>query len=408
MDTNDITSIEEIKKSFDVNKGGIYCVSDWISIPVKGRQVSAKITAIHHDRIEVSNSKHVKLSLVNSESILNRLHSLLSSKENYSTTPALCAQYALLLIELDNAIVRFHLDRDIIKSMTISSNNVKASKLPFMKVNYKNWVDKFKELQQKWKYEDFDRTNDVCYFNPGFDYQQFIDNHASIWHALNDKITAFCDILMDINNHLSTNVGYQQAINNRGNELTHLVDNKLFISYSWSSSKEIDSICHALKNKGIQFHRDIVDCGYRQNIKNFEAEIGKGNYIIVYINPKYLHSIHCMYELALISESGNLCTRLFPVVSKNLNFDLACYSELVKYWQDEFDGRKQVLNALPSGVSLQALDELSYCDKISRELPKIWKYLQDHNHLTEDILMSDNCRQLMEEINTTLYKLKES
>lgn len=407
MNTNKITSIAEIKKYFDENKGEIYCVSDWVSVPVEGKQVPVKITSIHHDRVEVSSSKYAKLSLVDAESILNRLYSLLSSKDFYATTPALCVQYAVLLIEFDNAIVRFHIDRDIIKKMVIPSIKEAGHQLPFMKANYKDWVEKFNTARQKWTFQDFDGTNDVCYFNPGFDYQQFLDNHTSIWHALNDKITVFCDILMDIDNHLSQNPGYQQSVRESADKLHNADDNQLYVSYSWSRSKEMDTICSALKDKGILFHRDIVDCGYRQNIKNFEAEIGKGNCVIVYINPEYLHSIHCMYELSLISECGSIDVRLFPIVSKSLKLDLAAYSDLVSYWQKEFETRKHVLMDLQSGVSLQALDELSYCDKISRELPKIWKYLQDQNYLTEEILMSDNCRKLIEEIQNTLSNKKE-
>lgn len=407
MTDNSITSITELKKCLETpNNNSSYCVSDWVSAPVNGEKVPVKITAIHHNGIEVSNSRYVKLSLLSSDVILQRLLTLLSeSRSNYSTTPALCMQYASLLIEIDNAIVRLNIDCDTISKFILPANEKSSVELPFMKVNYKDWADKFSKSKSNWKYQDFESTNDVCYFNPGFDYEQFQTKHNEFWRAINDKIDVLCEILIKINTNLSASPGYHQTIQESQQEATSKDDvSNIYISYSWSSCKEMDLICSALQKNKIPYHRDLIDCGYRQNIKNFENEIGKGNWIIVFINAKYLRSIHCMYELALISETGDISKRVFPIVSDDLDFDIHKYYELVSYWETEFNGRKEILQHLNSGTSLQAIDELSYCDKISRELPLIWKYLTDHNRLKQSVLMENNCEKLGNSIKTTIAK----
>lgn len=76
-----------------------------------------RITSIRHDGATVSTSPYFDGSSLSVEKILSNLYNLLSeSKGHYSTRPALCAQYAALIIEVDYAIVRLNIDNNIIKS----------------------------------------------------------------------------------------------------------------------------------------------------------------------------------------------------------------------------------------------------------------------------------------------------
>lgn len=172
----------------------------------------------------------------------------------------------------------------------------------------------------------------------------------------------------------------------------------LYISYSWANSEEIDSLCQELNKAKIPFSRDIEDCGYRYNIRRYEEEIGKGAKILAYISDKYIKSINCMYELALVFIHGDVENRLFPIVTIENCRDSIFLKGLFEFWESQYQQRKTILNDLPSGASLQAILELGYCDHIIRELPKIVNYLSDVNTLTIEKLSENHFELLMKKI----------
>ena len=69
-------------------------------------------------------------------------------------------------------------------------------------------------------------------------------------------------------------------------------------------------------------------------------------------------------------------------------------TELIEYLK-----KRDLLNSLSSGVSLQVIDELGYCDEIIREMPKITSYLSDVNTLTYEQLAENDYKRLLEELN---------
>lgn len=174
----------------------------------------------------------------------------------------------------------------------------------------------------------------------------------------------------------------------------------LYISYSWSCSEVIDSLCNGLTKAKIPYCRDIKDCGYRENIRRFEEEIGRGSKVLAYISDEYIKSINCMYELALVFAHGDVEKRLFPIVTISNRRDTAYFKELFEYWNSEYQKRKEILDDLPSGASLQAIMELGYCNLIIHELPEIVNYLADVNTLTMDQLSENNFKVLVENLSS--------
>lgn len=172
----------------------------------------------------------------------------------------------------------------------------------------------------------------------------------------------------------------------------------VYVSYSWANSKEMDDICAALNANGIKFKRDINDCGYRQNIKKFEDEIGDGKVIIAVINDKYLKSIQCMYEMSSMVSNGHIADRLFPVVSLEGKRDAEACAAYIQYWTEEFRKRQDIALKLALGTAQQAIDEMGYCNSIITEFSKFWNYISDYNTLSEDELMKDNCKMLIENL----------
>lgn len=389
---NGIPSIKKELDFLDNNKHEIYCVSDWVQTPIEGKMTPVRIKAIHHDGIIVSNSSDIEYTVLGVKKILENLYTLLSkTKDNYSTKSALCIQYAVALIELDNAIVRLSIDKNILKDAVIS---IKGK----WHVDYKKWANLIKEAGKNWGYKDFKETDDVCYFYPGFEYKQFIEEHENYWEALHHKLDAVVKILEELDSYVNQGQISQKEHVATINNLENKEITPLYISYSWSNSDKIDNLCQELQKANISFNRDIIDCGYRDNIRHFEEEIGKGAKVLAFISEEYMKSINCMYELALVFMHGNVEKRLFPIVTKNNCRDAASSKELHDYWELVYQEKRRVLNELPSGASLQAIKEFSYCDHIIRELPRIVNYLSDVNTLTIDQLSKDHFKILIETI----------
>jgi len=179
---------------------------------------------------------------------------------------------------------------------------------------------------------------------------------------------------------------------------------QIYVSYSWANSAEMDIICNDLDANGISYKRDIKDCGYRQNIKNFEEEIGKGNIIIAIIDEKYMKSIHCMYEMSSMVENGYIEERLFPVFSLPQR-DAKVYTGYLKYWTEQYKEKNELLSTVQAGGARAVIDELSYCDSIVMELPKFWAYINKHNTLTKEQLLKDDCAILIAELKNKLKAL---
>lgn len=388
----EIPSIKAELDFLDKNEHEVYCVADWVQTSIEGNMTPVRIISIHDDGIVVSNSRDRYYNLLDVNKILENLYAALSnSKDFYSTKSALCIQYAVLLIELDNAIVRLNIDKNILKGAVLTINGE-------WHVDYKKWAALLKEAGKKWGYKDFNETDDVCYFYPGFEYKQFIANHERYWEALHEKLDALDKILGELDSIIHRG----KSVTKSHSPINSVADNveqvPLYISYSWSNSKEIDSLCQELDKANIPFSRDVNDCGYRDNIRGYEEKIGKGAKVLAYISDAYVKSINCMYELALVFMHGKVENRLFPIVTIGKCRDASFFKELLEYWESQYLQKRQILNDLPSGASLQAINELGYCGHIIRELPKIVNYLSDVNSLTTEKLSENHFEILINRI----------
>lgn len=353
------------------------------------KMLPVRFTAIRHDGATVSNSPYFDGKILDADKVLSNLHLLLSSsKELYSTRPALCVQYAVLLIETDHAIVRLNIDKNILKDATIKR----------WPIDYGVWAEKIKEAAKNWGYKDFRETDDVCYFDPGFDYKQFLDGHETFWQALQDKLDALVKILKEMNSFINGKTGEMNPQSNTVEGDSFLKEDTVYISYPWSVMEEIDSLCGVLEVAGLHCKRDIKDCSYRQNIRSFEEEIGKGAKVLAFINDDYMKSINCMYELACVFQRGDAENRLYPIVNITGSRGTDMQKKLYDFWNDEYQKRLIALNELPSGVSLQVIDELSDCDTIIRELPKIVSYITQVNTLNYEKLRENGYERLVKEL----------
>ena len=388
----EIPSIKAELDFLDKNEHEIYCVADWVQTSIEGKMTSVRIISIHDDGIVVSTSKDRYYNLLNVNKILENLHTALSkSKEIYSTKSALCMQYAALLIEIDNAIVRLNIEKNFLKNAVIT---IKGE----WHVDYKKWAELIREAGKNWGYKDFNKTDDVCYFYPGFEYKQFIEEHERYWEALHEKLDALVNILGELDSYINRGKIATKEHHPVKPVTDDVEQSPLFISYSWANSEEIDSLCRELNKANIPYSRDTEDCGYRYNIRRYEEAIGKGAKILAYISDKYIKSINCMYELALVFMHGDVENRLFPIITIDNCRDSIFLKGLLEFWESQYQQKKTILNDLPSGASLQAILELGYCGHIISEIPKIVNYLSDVNTLTIEKLSENHFELLMKKI----------
>lgn len=174
-------------------------------------------------------------------------------------------------------------------------------------------------------------------------------------------------------------------------------DYKVYVSYSWSQSDDMDDICDNLERNSIGYKRDKKDCGYLQNIKHFEDEIARGKIVIAIISDKYLKSIHCMYELSSLVENGLVEERLFPIVYIE-NHDAKEMSKYMQYWIKELEERRELISTLPVGSMRLAIDELRYCDSIISNLSRFWEFISKFNTLSPKELREDRYKVLIDRI----------
>ena len=94
------------------------------------------------------------------------------------------------------------------------------------------------------------------------------------------------------------------------------VNKEIFISYSWreESKKIADELDAAFQAKGITITRDMRDVKYKDRIKLFMENLGRGKCVIVIISKAYLESENCMFELLQIAKHGEFYDRIFPIV----------------------------------------------------------------------------------------------
>ena len=198
----------------------------------------------------------------------------------------------------------------------------------------------------------------------------------------------------------STNINsHEEKIKNEKlNELINLLKTPpVYISYNWESKSIADTISTALSEAGIEFRLDEKDCPYRDNIREFENQLGSADMIISIVTDKYMKSIHCMRELALISCNGSMEKRVFPIVDLT-GRDSSLFIEYINYWVNEQEKLKSQ-SPIP-GAHGPVFDDLKDVDLIINELPKIWKYIRDVNSPSWKELSKDNCKKIIDEIQS--------
>ncbi|QHG16958.1 DNA transporter [Nostoc sp. ATCC 53789] len=129
--------------------------------------------------------------------------------------------------------------------------------------------------------------------------------------------------------------------------------NQIYISYAWKDNKSelgsqreelVDKICTALISERYNLIRDRNYLTLGKSIHDFMQEIGRGNYVIVVVSDKYLHSEYCMFEAVEIMKRKDYEQKVFPVVLQDANvYTKEGKTEYIKYWKQQSETLKQLM-----------------------------------------------------------------
>ena len=200
-----------------------------------------------------------------------------------------------------------------------------------------------------------------------------------------------------INSLASKNIIYETKMNKP----------EIFISYAWGGESEIivNEICKCLENKKIKYYRDKKDIEYKGSIREFEEQLGMGDYVILVVSDKFLKSKDCMYEVFKIINTGNIYDRIFPIVLDDVKiYHPKDKIEYVRYWENEIDSLEMKLKTIKA-ANLDGLrmDIDNFC-KYREIIDKIVTILKDMNTLNINSIRENNYFVLLEAIEKQFNK----
>ena len=111
------------------------------------------------------------------------------------------------------------------------------------------------------------------------------------------------------------------------------VSKRIFISYSWTDTDDINRLDNQFLRFQIKLTRDIRDLTYNTSIHNFMDTIQQHDKLILYVSDSYLRSINCMYEA---SQALEMKDKVVLILKKGTRvFSPEDKIDLINYWKDK-------------------------------------------------------------------------
>ena len=144
--------------------------------------------------------------------------------------------------------------------------------------------------------------------------------------------------------------------NSKGvNGMIHKEKVTIFISYNWNDDNQANEIYDYFKTKqGIEIHKDKIDIGRWESIKEYMDSINEMDFVILLISDAYLKSVNCMYEVMEVMRTKRYQEKIFPVVIDKEIYEAVHRARYIKYWINEYNK----LNDELKGIGFDALGQL--------------------------------------------------
>ncbi|NEQ47811.1 MAG: toll/interleukin-1 receptor domain-containing protein [Leptolyngbya sp. SIOISBB] len=180
---------------------------------------------------------------------------------------------------------------------------------------------------------------------------------------------------------------------------------EVFISYAWGGDSEAmaNKIDEAFQASEIILIRDKNDLDFKDSIKEFMEQIGKGKAVIVIISDKYLKSENCMFELVEIAANGDYRDRIFPIVLA----DAEIYKPVkriryIQHWEQEIADLDEAMKTV-SAANMQGFREsIDLYTRIRNTIAELVEILKNMNTLPPDIHTESEFAELLKAIEQRL------
>ena len=184
---------------------------------------------------------------------------------------------------------------------------------------------------------------------------------------------------------------------------------KVHISYKHDSEHDeaVESIKRGLKKNNIAFSIDADGIKYRDNIVEYEKEIGDSERVIIFVINDYLKSLDCMFEMVQMFKMGNVKERLFPVVDlKGIPRNGDGLKTVKDYWTNEKNRKLEQMKSEGNSDFMQ--DETRKINDILKYIDEFWDFLVHINTGNYEKMIENDAALLMEELKKTLPKYEAS
>lgn len=183
---------------------------------------------------------------------------------------------------------------------------------------------------------------------------------------------------------------------------------EVYISYAWEKQKDgsnwppiLKNLYTDLKNEGFKIKIDVHSINYKESIKSFMNELGRGQYIVAIISEKYLKSMNCMYEVLQLMRYPNFRSRIFPILLNGAKvYDSKKILEYLKYWDSEINVLNQETKSLSNMVYAKPIfEDIEIMNEIRRIIATFGNTIGDMNVLNPQEHDNTNFEALIKLIN---------
>lgn len=155
----------------------------------------------------------------------------------------------------------------------------------------------------------------------------------------------------------------------------------IFLSYCWDDGKIADNIYdYFLNSKNIDLHRDKIDIGVWDSIKEYMQSVSGMDYIILIISDSYLKSANCMYEVLEVMRDRKYKDKIFPAVINSEIYNPITRAEYVKHWQGQFRELQEALKEIDVQNLGNLTRDLKRCQDISSNIAEFLDVVSDMNN----------------------------
>ncbi|WP_375329448.1 HEAT repeat domain-containing protein [Microcystis sp. BLCC-F210] len=187
--------------------------------------------------------------------------------------------------------------------------------------------------------------------------------------------------------------------------LSQPMNQQVYISYNWQedSNEMANQLVQAFAAKGIEIIRDKTHTSYKDSIKNFMRQIGRGKCVVAVISDRYLKSENCMFELVEIARNGDFYQRIFPIILP----DARIYNDFeridyLKYWEDEKAKLQAKYKQLDLVNTNSIMATLNLYDEIRGNIDNLTNILKDMNTLNIDLHRQSEFADMIKAVETKL------